>query len=77
MKMFRYFVKWYEDLDEDVLESKGYIGAKSFAKAMKRIEEVHTDSVGVCSLIKVELHEVDTIAGMLDDQTIDENRYVI
>lgn len=75
MKMFRYFVKWYDDLGEDVRETRGYIGAKSYTKAMKRIEEAHTDSVGACYLIKVELYEVDTVAGMLDDRTIDKNKY--
>ena len=76
MKMFRYSVKWYDDLGENVLEARGYIGAKSFAKAMKSIEEAHTDSDGVCNLIKVELYEADTIAGMLDDRTIDRDRYM-
>lgn len=77
MKMFRYYIRRYDDFGEDTQERKGYIGAKSFAKAMKAIEEAHTDSDGVCNLIKVELYEADTIAGMLDDRTIDENRYVI
>lgn len=76
MKMFRYFVKWYDDLGENVLEARGYLGAKSYTKAMKSIEEAHTDSDGVCNLIKVELYEADTIAGMLDDRTIDRDRYM-
>jgi len=76
MKMFRFFVKWYDDLGENALEARGYISAKSYAKAMKRIEKAHTDSDGVCSLIKVELFEVNTIAGMLDDRTIEIDRYM-
>ena len=72
MKMFRYYVKWCDDFGNGLLESRGYISAKSFAKAMKNIEKAYTDSDGVCNLIKVELYEAYTTAGMLDDQTIDE-----
>ena len=70
MRIFRFKLEWYCEDENKILKDSGFVAGKNYGKAAEAIESMHTDSKGRCSLISLNLYEVDSFKGIIYDEDI-------
>ena len=70
MKIFRFKIEWYCEDENKVLKDFGFAPGENYGKAAETIESMYTDSKGRCSLISLNLYEVDSFKGIIYDEDI-------
>lgn len=72
--IYRFEFEDYDEFEQEVMKTKGFIAATSYKDAAERIEKICTAPNGKCDLISLSLYEVDSWNGMgiLTDDDINE-----